>query len=160
MFLTGYIMLDQRKNQQMFYEELHHLLERRRSQNYHNPALEHLIRTSHRDCVEKSIPKNANKSNAIYISIKARKLLNEGNQDLVADHMIPLSQSLQIVKQSNVTVQELYEHCVEYASKALITKDEDRMLRDAGLVKKLPNNWPGPELLARYDYVGITVSEI
>lgn len=77
---------------------------------------------------------------------------------LVADHAIPVSLSLREFEcLEQPSLDALVALVARYAVMVLITLDEDARLRAAGLVKAMPSDWDGQELLARYRQVGIPI---
>lgn len=125
-----------------------------------NAATKFAIRTVLREAINKSNAEykgNVNRRNCRYISLAAeQKLALEPNAPMVADHAIPVSVSLRefdgLERLCTDTVVSLV---AKYAVMVLITREEDGCLRRAGLVKSMPPDWDGDELLARYRHIGV-----
>lgn len=127
-----------------------------------NAATKFAVRTVLREAVNKSNHEykgNNNRRNCRYISVSAAPLRNDPNSELVADHAIPISLLLkEVYAQPKITLDNLIELVGKYAVMVLITDTEDDALASAGLVKKMPIDWDGKDLLARYKSVGIAVN--
>ena len=127
-----------------------------------NSATNFAIRTVLREAINKSNPGykgNINRRNCAYLSLAAEALLaaNPGAR-LVADHAIPVSLSLREFEGlEQPSLDAVVALVARYAVMVLITLDEDARLRAAGLVKAMPSDWDGQELLARYRQVGIPI---
>jgi len=119
-----------------------------------NAATKFAVRTVLREAVNKSNPEykgNNNRKNCRYISLAAAPLIDDANAELIADHAIPISLLLkEVYEHEGLTLDELVTLVGKYAVMVLITDAEDDRLAAAGLVKKMPSNWDGQELLARY----------
>ena len=129
-----------------------------------NAASKHVVRTALRSAVNKSCPNyrgNDNKKNVQYVSAKAARLLKSGVGGLVADHAMPLSLLWKSIYSEKIfEVDKLVEIVGQYSVMVLLTKDEDDLLRKAGLAKKMPEGWSRGKLLARYEMVGIRLRPI
>lgn len=128
-----------------------------------NAATKFAVRTVIREAINKSCPDykgNSNYRNVRYISTGAQGDLEAGGGRLVADHAIPVSLALSKIYECNPsTTEQLVSLVREFSTMVLITENEDRRLRDAGLVKTMPIEWDGKATLARYAHVGIEVFE-
>lgn len=127
-----------------------------------NSATNFAIRTVLREAINKSNPGykgNINRRNCAYLSLAAEALLAASpDARLVADHAIPVSLSLREFEcLEQPSLDALVALVARYAVMVLITLDEDARLRAAGLVKAMPSDWDGQELLARYRQVGIPI---
>jgi len=101
---------------------------------------------------------NNNKLNASYASVCATKA---GPETLIADHAIPLSLMLEMVYIGTEWSKELLAALVrKYSTIVLITRDEDAALLAAGLKKRMPADWDGEDVLARYHHVGLDVEAV
>lgn len=83
-----------------------------------------------------------------------------GTGELVYDHAIPfkLLQD-ELLGLADVTVQRVRGVLDRYGAIVLITKEEDRRLRKAGLGSRMPMGCGPRDVLARYRAVGIEVVE-
>lgn len=128
-----------------------------------NAATKFAVRTVLREAVNKSNPEykgNNNRKNCRYVSVSAASLINDPNSDLVADHAIPISLLLkEVYEHPGLTLDNLVALVGKYAVMVLITDAEDDRLASAGLVKKMPSDWDGQELLARYRSAEIVVHQ-
>ena len=126
-----------------------------------NASTKFAVRTVLREAVNKSNPEyegDNNRKNCHFISVSAAQLINDPNADLVADHAIPISLLLkEVYEHPGLTLDCLVTLVGKYAVMVLITDAEDDQLAAAGLVKKMPSDWDGQELLARYRSAGIVV---
>lgn len=120
-----------------------------------NAATKFVIRTALREAINKSKKNyqgNINKKNCTYISENAKQNLIENPQaDLIADHMIPVSLALREFESlNNLNIDAVVNLVSKYSNLALITRKEDTKLRELGLVKKMPQDWDGEDIYARY----------
>ena len=126
-----------------------------------NAATKFAIRTVLREAVNKSNPEykgNNNRKNCRYISLAAEVLLSDANADLVSDHAIPISLLLkEFYAVGAHSLDELVALVGKYSLMVLITDAEDDRLAEDGLVKKMPDDWDGQDVLARYATARITV---
>lgn len=126
-----------------------------------NAATKFAVRTVLREAVNKSNPEykgNNNRKNCRHVSAAAESLVNNTDADLVADHAIPISLLLkEVYAQGEITLDELVNLVGKYSIMVLITDAEDDRLAASGLVKKMPGDWDGQDILARYKQIGIEV---
>lgn len=82
--------------------------------------------------------------------------LSFGNGKLVYDHAVPFiylqRRLLALETVDDPSIRALLQ---QLNLIVLITKDEDQMLRSAGLNKSMPKDWDGNDPLARYREMGI-----
>jgi len=131
-----------------------------------NAATTFTIRTLMREAVNKSNPSyrgNDNKKNVRYVSSAAVPHLAQKGA-VVAEHLIPISvllnSRLYAAVDPIVETDALVRLAKQYANMALISVDEDALLRKHKLQSKMPANWDGADLFARYRAVGIEVFPI
>ena len=124
------------------------------------------VRTLMREAVNKSNPSyrgNANKKNVRYVSSAAVPHLAQKGP-VVAEHLIPISvllnSRLYVSMDPVVGTDDLVRLVKQYANMALISVEEDALLRKYKLQSKMPANWDGADLFARYRAVGIEVFPI
>ena len=127
-----------------------------------SPSTKFAIRTVLREAINKSNAKykgNDNRKNCRYISTAAeRQLSTDPAARLVADHAVPVALSLREFEGLEThSIDIVVALVAKYTIMVLITPEEDKQLRQAGLVKSMPADWNGEELLARYRAVGIEV---
>ncbi len=124
-----------------------------------NAATKFAVRTVLREAVNKSNPRyrgNNNKKNCLHVSATAEPLVADKNADLVADHAIPISLLLQeVYDHPGITLDQLVRLVGKYSVMVLITDAEHDHLAAADLAKKMPIDWDGQDVLARYKHVGI-----
>lgn len=84
--------------------------------------------------------------------------LSFGNGELIYDHAVPFVY-LQRRLLALETVDENSIHGIlkQLNFVTLITKEEDQMLRSAGLSRSMPQDWDGDDPLARYRQLGIEI---
>lgn len=74
------------------------------------------------------------------------------------DHLVPLNivvDDFICVLPKTVSVEEYEKVILKYAAVAIITREEDRKLRLAGLNSAMPGLWCKEDIFARYKAVGI-----
>jgi len=81
----------------------------------------------------------------------------DGNKDrLVLEHVVPVSYINELVlNEAEPTWQKIREIVIEWALLAVITKREDRRLKDLKLYQRMPSEWDGVDKFARYKLGGI-----
>jgi len=92
------------------------------------------------------------------VNLISKSLIDDPEQKVIYEHAIPfrivrdkLIQLDEITKQSVSAILEKY-HVV-----AKISEKEDRLLKEAGLDSKMPDNWDEKNMFARYESVGIEI---
>ena len=95
----------------------------------------------------------------LYVSKKAEK----PNDGIIRDHVVPHVIILKKLLALNpVSIEGVEDIIDRYYVICAITRDENKMLNDAGLKSKMPDGWEesrGQEPFARYDHVGIKYSK-
>lgn len=128
-----------------------------------NAATKFAVRTVLREAANKSNPEykgNNNRKNCRYVSAAAAPLINDPNADLISDHAIPISVLIEeVYARPELSIDDLVLLVSQYSIMVLLTAAEDDRIATAGLVKKMPADWDGQELLARYRSVGIGVHQ-
>lgn len=131
-----------------------------------NAATTFAVRTVIREAVNKSNPDykgNNNKRNVRFVSDAARPFLTIQGPT-VSEHIIPISVLLnsKIYAASNPITETvaLIGLVRQYSNMALITHEEDARLRQAKLQSKMPDDWDGVDVFARYKAVGIVVTPL
>lgn len=82
--------------------------------------------------------------------------LSFGNGKLVYDHAVPfIYLQRRLLALETVDEPSIRALLQQFNLIALITKDEDQMLKSAGLNKNMPRGWDGNDPLARYREMGI-----
>lgn len=125
-----------------------------------NAATKFAIRTVLREAINKSKKNykgNVNRLNCSFISPAAKHELSENPKaKLIAEHILPVSLALREFESLEpLTVDAVVEMVANYSLTALITHEEDQKLREAQLVKSMPENWDGKNIFARYQATGI-----
>jgi hypothetical protein len=79
----------------------------------------------------------------------------------IGEHAVPISLFSHSVRDNlhNMTVDELLEVARGHIEIVRITPEEDERLKRAGLVKKMPPDWDGNDIYARYHAVGIEIAD-
>ena len=139
-------------------EVAHHILKKMPI----NAATKFAVRTIIREAVNKSNPGykgNNNRKNCRYISSGAKSLTSNKKEDLVADHAVPISLLLEEIykEKDSITLDQLVKLLEKYSAMTLITRNEDNLLIEKGLAKKMPIGWDGEDIFARYKEAGIEV---
>ena len=131
-----------------------------------NAATTYAVRTVIREAVNKSNANyrgNVNNRNVRYASAAARPYLHSKGPT-ISEHVIPISVLLnnRVYTVCNPVrdTDGLMQILSQYAEMALITTQEDALLRQASLHNKMPDNWDGNDSFARYKAVGIEVSTV
>ena len=131
-----------------------------------NAATTFTVRTLMREAVNKSNPSyrgNDNKKNVRFVSAAAVPHLGQKGP-VVAEHLIPISvllnSRLYVAMDPVVETDDLVRLVKQYTNMALISVEEDALLRKHRLQSKMPANWDGADLFARYRAVGIKVFPI
>jgi len=131
-----------------------------------NAATTFTVRTLMREAVNKSNSSyrgNDNKKNVRYVSAAAVPHLAQKGP-VVAEHLIPISvllnSRLYAAVDPVVETDALVHLAKQYANMALISVEEDALLRKHKLQSTMPANWDGADLFARYRAVGIEVFPI
>ena len=128
-----------------------------------NPATKHAVRVVLRSAVNKSCPDykgNDDKKNVRFASAAALAAREQG-QPVVADHSVPLSLLWEQIYGGELKeTDDLVNLVKKFSMMALITREEDSLLRTHGLTKRMPKDWDGVDPLARYAAAGITVAPI
>lgn len=134
----------------------------KRSDREH-PAVKHHIRAAIREASNHvGNCSGTPKQSAHYMSRVAEALMMKGSFDtLVAEHVVPVSELNQlIVNLPNQSAHEIAEVLRKYAIRAVITSEEDKRLKNAGLQKVMPEGWYQTASLnpfARYEDVQISL---
>lgn len=130
-----------------------------------HPAVKHHIRAALREA-SNHVGKNSDtpKHSAQYMSSKAEKSMVEGHyDDLIAEHVVPVSVLNQLIVELPVSGKhEIAEVLRKYVIRAVVTKEEDYLLKEAGLQKSMPEGWGDTDRanpFARYEAVGIRLVE-
>jgi hypothetical protein len=118
-----------------------------------NPHTKHHIRSALREASLKVTPnKGTNKDKATLMSEKSLKQMKTGDKkELYLEHIVPVSVINEcVLKLNNPTWKQISEIIIEWTILAIITKDENKVLRDQKLSKTMPHTWDGVDKLARY----------
>ena len=114
---------------------------------------------------------NRSKEGTNYVSAKAKAKLQDGDKTgLVFEHIVPKTKYIQepcvlaAIKGQFANGEKFSEEAVRqllerYWLIALITKEEDDTLTNLGLQKKMPGDWDGTDVFARYKAAGISLEE-
>jgi hypothetical protein len=95
---------------------------------------------------------------AKYLS-KAAVGLKAGGGELIYDHSVPFSYlQKQLMELDSVTIDSVREILLRNCTACLITSDEDKKLNKAGLRRRMPKDWDGIDVLARYRALGIEIN--
>lgn len=124
-----------------------------------NPAIKSITRFVVREATNtsSSLPGYDNKLGAAFMSKKAySQMQNKDFNNLIGEHIVPISVILRLLeKQNNPSPEDIRKTVTKYSHRAIITKQEDNKLRDAGLSNKMPDNWDNNTFDARYKSVKI-----
>lgn len=93
---------------------------------------------------------------AKYISEKAITL-SFGQREVVYDHMIPFNYLQNELLDMQEPSLDQIKAVLESYPAAIITREEDKRLTQLGLRSKMPDDWDGHNIFARYNHAGITV---
>ena len=100
-----------------------------------------------------------NRLKAKWMSAEARVQMESGDASrLVAEHTVPVSVILDRVMkgwQADPTVDFIERLVRRYSMQAVITQREDALLKEKNLLLRMPADWDGADLHARYRLVGI-----
>lgn len=104
---------------------------------------------------------------ADYVSERALEHLMKGKWDshtLQYDHMVPKTEYIRRVcedaaMKGPVTTEFIYDILMRYLWVATIHTDENNLLSKKGLKNKMPKDWDGVNILARYETAGIKLIE-
>ena len=127
-----------------------------------NSHTNHHIRGAIREASNKVTPLagNDNKKRAKNMSVEAEKQMINGNfSGLVADHSVPVSHiNSLIIKLDKPSPDDIATVILKWSSLTVITKEEDKILKEKKLTQSMPHKWNGKDDLARYRLVGIEIS--
>lgn len=73
--------------------------------------------------------------------------------NIIIKHCISLGECLN--EESDLLENAIEIHLKEHLQIAIVTKDEDKILRDHGLNSKMPDDWDGIDVWARYKKTGL-----
>lgn len=80
---------------------------------------------------------------------------------LIHEHAVPKSVLIKMLFEiKNPTPKSVEDILSRYCVAVVVTKDEDRLLSKAGLRSKMPADWDGSDLWARYRKVGIVPRKV
>lgn len=89
---------------------------------------------------------------------KASIGMKTGKGDIVYDHSIPFAYlQRKLIALIDLTHASLKEVLVQHNFACIITRDEDKKLRDCGLSRKMPDDWDNNDPTARYRVAKIEV---
>lgn len=129
-----------------------------------NPAIKSVIRFVVREASNHSsdLPGHDNKLGSEIVSILAYQQISEGNKyNLIGEHVVPVSEIVKALRElAELNTQIIAETIKRLSLRAVITKDEDKQLKDHGLSAKMPERWDGKNAMARYEIAGIKVVEM
>ena len=124
-----------------------------------SPAVKSIIRYVVREATNTSskLPGYDNKLGAQLMSLAAYEQMRNGNfSNLIGEHVVPVSVILKLLdKFPSPNADKVAEIVGHYSKKAVITTHEDKSLRLAGLTNRMPDNWDGKKINARYEVLGI-----
>lgn len=103
--------------------------------------------------------RNTNKKHeaALYRSRSSLELV-AGQGQLIYDHAVPFNYlQKELLLLNSVTTENVECILLRHGVACLITKDEDNMLNQSGLGRKMPDDWDGNDCLARYRAIGIEI---
>ncbi|KZE67929.1 hypothetical protein AWM68_17295 [Fictibacillus phosphorivorans] len=123
----------------------------------------------HITVMKKQLPPKYNdwRFSSDYVSEQALKHLKLGKWDsntLQYDHMVPKSDYIRKVceaaaKNGTLTIQFIYENLLKNLWVATIHTEENNLLSKLGLRNKMPLDWDGFNIFARYEKAGIELIE-
>lgn len=129
-----------------------------------SPAVKSVIRYVVREATNTSsdLPGYDNKLGAKYMSLSAGKQMAKGQfVNLIGEHIVPVSVIIKVLEDGDIFDEGHIARTIEKLSvKAVITKDEDMLLKEAGLSNRMPVNWDiANGIKARYKTVGIELTK-
>ena len=94
-----------------------------------------------------------------FYSGEALAAINRGEKKFTRDHIFPKKYlKKMLLSLSDPTPTQVREMLSEFGEICVITREEDKKLRSAGLASSMPDGWnPGDSLFSRYEKVGIKV---
>lgn len=126
-------------------------------------AIKTVIRCAVREACNfaNDLPGYDNKKGATLVSREALSQIQEGDfSHLVGEHVVPISVVLQKLREAGKPrIHKISEIIKKFSTRAVITKCEDMLLRQAGLTTNMPKGWNGQDELARYKHVRIQTLE-
>lgn len=131
-----------------------------------NPAIKSIIRYVVREASNhcSDLPGYDNKLGAEIVSTSAYKQISDGAQSgFVGEHIVPVSViNKALLELSELNVEKISKTIRNLSKRAVITTTEDKLLKEKGLSKKMPDGWKwdGKNIMARYEAVGIKTKEI
>ena len=95
--------------------------------------------------------------------LRSEKGFLDIRKNLAYDHPIPMKIILSKLKSTYPVKQESVEAVLQKYLRhggVLITKGEHDLLRDIGLASKMPSDWDGEDIFARYKKAGISIKNM
>jgi hypothetical protein len=130
----------------------------------HNPAIKSIIRYVIREAVNHAsdLPGYDNKLGAKVLSKNAlSQIISKNTSDLIGEHVVPISIVNEILLNMTNPIKIVIEDTLrKFSLRAVITVDEDRILKSKNLTKNMPPNWDGEKIMARYVFCGIETEDI
>lgn len=78
---------------------------------------------------------------------------------VIREHPVPvdvvINKLIDLKSNGHLTLEAATEIISKYVHICVVTRDEDKMLRDAHLNNRMPADWDGENIWARYEAVGI-----
>ena len=92
-------------------------------------------------------------------SAEALKEPKEKNK--IHEHVIPKKVLIDtLFSMKNFTAKEIHTYLEKHCIGVVVTKDEDKRLRDLKLGSKMPDDWDGSDIWARYRLAGIEAQPV
>jgi len=131
-----------------------------------NPAVKNILRFLVREASNctSDLPCYDNKLGSKMTSVKAIERISkikDGNYTgLVGDHVVPVSViNEKLIELKSIDVDAIKRTISKFAVRAVITKEEDAILRESKYIKKMPDEW-NENIFARYEKAGIELKNI
>lgn len=93
---------------------------------------------------------------------RSKKAMNiEDLRTLIHEHAVPKKELIEkLFELKSPSPRKVFNLMEKFCIGVLITKEEDRNLREAKLTNKMPECWDGNNVWARYEQVGIVAQQV
>ena len=89
---------------------------------------------------------------------RSKAAMNKPLKECLVEHAVPYTVIVnQLMDMKHLTAEAVTNVLKRLYSVRLVTKKEDVRLRNSGLRYKMPDNWNGKDIFARYKAVGIKI---
>lgn len=126
-----------------------------------NTIIKSIIRYVVRGAVNHAteLPGHDNKLGARYISKKAHDQIKKGNRnELIGEHIVPISVVNKLLLELDCPSESEVGNLIKkFSCRAVITTDEDKILKEKKFAKNMPPNWNRVSTMDRYEQSGIEI---